>query len=353
MCMKRNILQRAAVALGPIIRCAVIALPSSAAAGLLISEVACGTSGGDWVELFFDGGPGETVNIAPLYVTMYFGTNEPLGTDPVTLHAADLPETPYDDRYAVIHLTAPGIPDETDFTGDTNRNGVLDVYCSNYSGSLWNTDCVVALDTDDDPANGGMIDFIAYSVMDESFNSTMESYLRAAAAAGQWTVCDPGLVQQCLVPLPAEGLAAHQSISRRTGPDRNLPEDFATTPFQTPGRPNVFSGPGAKGTKLFSLPQPVFTVLPYRTGHSCLEVPLQILEPCNVRFRVFSPDGLMIHESPLHRAVAPGAFMLKWDLKGKGRRASTGLYIGVVECTGTSIRKSSSVKFSIILNRYK
>jgi hypothetical protein len=352
--MNWNIMHRYAVKiLAPISLCAVMALPCPAAAGLLISEVACGTSGGDWVELFLDGVPGESLDISRLYVTMYFGTNESLGADPITLYAADLPGTPYDDRYAVVHLTAPGTPDETDFTGDTNRNGVLDIYCCNYSGSLWNTDCVVAVDSDDDPSNGGMIDFIAYSVMDESFNSTMESYMHAAAATGQWTACDPGIVQSCLVPLPAEGLASHQSISRLPGADRNSREDFAVTPFQTPGRPNIFPGTEAKGARLFSLPQTVFSILPHRTGRSGLEIPLQVLEPCNVRFRIFSSDGLMVHESPLYRSIAPGAFSLRWNLKGKGRRASTGLYIGVIECTGTAARKSESKTLHIILSRYK
>ena len=120
---------------------------SAAAGELLISEIAPATAGGDWVELFFRGACSERLDISRLYVTMYYGENENLSADPVSLSGCDRPDTPWDDRYAVAHPAAPGIPDETDLTGDTNGNGVLDIYCSNYSGSLWNSDCVVAIDS--------------------------------------------------------------------------------------------------------------------------------------------------------------------------------------------------------------
>ena len=92
---------------------------------LLINEIACGTSGEDWVELFYQSDEREELDISKLYVTMYYGSNEPLSNDPVTIYSYDRPETPYDDRFIVVNLTNPAMPDETDITGDTNQNGYI------------------------------------------------------------------------------------------------------------------------------------------------------------------------------------------------------------------------------------
>ena len=47
-------------------------------------------------------------------------------------------------------MTEPIKSDETDITGDTNQNGYIDVYCNNYYNSLWNSDCAVAIDDNED-----------------------------------------------------------------------------------------------------------------------------------------------------------------------------------------------------------
>ncbi|HOW81744.1 MAG TPA: hypothetical protein PK573_04235, partial [Spirochaetota bacterium] len=122
-------------------------------AGLMINEAVTETAS-DWVEIIFTGEPGECMDVSPFFVTMYYGTNERLSTDPVSICTDDRPDTGYDDRFVVVHLSEPSIPDETDLTGDTDKNGRLDVYCNNYYGSLWNSDGVVAIDSDDDPSNG-------------------------------------------------------------------------------------------------------------------------------------------------------------------------------------------------------
>src|SRR4030042_2028015 len=106
-------------------------------AALQINELATNTSD-DWIELALVSPVKVSKDISKLYVTMYYGNNEPLGTDPVTIYSYDRPETPYDDRYVVVHCARPDTPDETDLTGDTNGNGYIDVYCNNYFASLWN-----------------------------------------------------------------------------------------------------------------------------------------------------------------------------------------------------------------------
>ncbi|NMB66370.1 MAG: hypothetical protein GYA16_16015, partial [Spirochaetes bacterium] len=114
--------------------------PSLLYAQLLINEIACNVSGSDWVELFLYSVQPLSMDISSLYVTMYYGTNEPLSQNPVTIYSYDRAETPWDDRFVVVHLTDATTPDECDATGDINGNGVLDVYCNNYVNSLWNTD---------------------------------------------------------------------------------------------------------------------------------------------------------------------------------------------------------------------
>ena len=186
-------------------------LPAPLFSELLISEFTTNASG-DWVEIVLtEGGPAE-MDVSALYVTMYYGTNESLAGETVTMRSVDIPETAFDDRYAVIHLSGPSGADETDAAGDLNGNGIRDIYCNNYSGSLWNSDGIVAIDTDDDPGNG-MIDCAAYSNRDGSMNSTIESYILSAAKNGQW-VTESGDIQQCSVDIGPNGLESWMSLCR-------------------------------------------------------------------------------------------------------------------------------------------
>ncbi len=325
-------------------------MASHARAGrLLINEIAPATSGDDWVELFFVGQCGETINIAPLFVTMYYGTIEKLSDDPITLHACDRPHTPYDDRFAVVHLTAPGMADETDLTGDTNRNGYIDIYCNNYSGSLWNTDCVVSIDTDNDASNGGIIDFVAYSNRDGSLNSSIGSYLAHAQKFNAWESYAGENPQFCMADIGQSGLQSHQSIVRMSESDTNRKEDFAITNFQTPGRPNKISG-NSSSSRLFDVPHKRITILPGHPTHGACAIPITAYHPLSIRYRIFSPIGLMIFESPLEQNIAPGQHVLRWN---PGHAAGTGLYFAVVEATNSSLRRSQRETVYLIVSRYQ
>jgi len=318
---------------------------------LLISEIAPATAGDDWVEIFFRGSCGERVDISRLYVTMYYGPNEPLSADPVSLHGCDLPATRYDDRYAVVHLTAPNVPDETDLTGDTNGNGAIDLHCANYSGSLWNSDCVVAIDTDDEPS-GGIIDFAAYSNRDGSGSDDILGYVALARDQLQWETSGMQDLQLCMVDIGARGLDAYRSIARLDVPDTNSREDFAVTSFQTPGRPNIFSTGAARGD-LFTPMEKRITVVPGHPLHGECAVALTVSEPCSLRLRVFTPTGMMVHESPLLRNVPPGLHRLTWDLRGRGRTAGTGIYLALVEGTSSALRRSQREVLYLIVSRYR
>ncbi|MDY6933212.1 MAG: hypothetical protein SVZ03_03200 [Spirochaetota bacterium] len=330
-----------------------IMLTIPAFAGLLINEIACATSGDDWVEIFLHSEDREKIDVSPLYVTMYYGDNQRLSSDPIHIYSYDRPETPYDDRFLVIHLTEANKSDESDLTGDTNKNGYIDVYCNNYYGSLWNSDCVVAIDADDDPSNGGIIDFVAYSNRDGSINDTIWSYVRDAQNYGQWLESDGPDPQESMIYIGSGGLSSYSSISRKNSIDNNSQDDFEITKFQTPGRENILSGGVLGKGRLFRSLKKRITIIP---GHPLLgagEIGLFVYERCSIRLRIFSSIGMLIYESPLYRDVHPGRLNLNWNLKGQNRRACTGLYIGYIEATSKMLKKTESDRIFIILSKYK
>lgn len=331
----------------------IVLLREHATARLMINEIACGTSGNDWVELYFHSDERERIDVSRLYVTMYYGTNEQLSENVITLYSYDRPETPYDDRFAVVHLTDSFTPDETDITGDTNHNGYIDIYCSNYSGSLWNSDGVVAIDSDDNPENGGMVDFAAYSNRDGSPNETIRSYVVLAQEFNQWLPCTGGTIQDCMIDIGSDGLAGNMTIARRNYSDTNSMDDFQITRYQTPGRSNIFDGTVKKEGGLFKTMRKKVTVIPSHPVLWDSNIELFVYETCNIRFRIFSSIGVLVHESPLYRNVFPGRFSLTWNYRGLGRAACTGLYIGHIEATSSSLRKSETEYMYIILSRYR
>jgi hypothetical protein len=319
---------------------------------LLINEIAPATSGDDWVEIFFAGGCGESIDISSYHVTMYYGGSERLSDEPVTLYGCDRAETPYDDRFAVVHLAAPGIPDETDVTGDTNRNGAIDIYCDNYASGLWNTDCVVAIDTDNDASNGGIVDFVAYSNRDGTPNTSIIGYLSHAQQCGQWETYVGENPQLCMVDIGLSGLASHQSLVRTSDVDHNTKEDFAVSNFQTPGRPNKIVQ-SSSSERLFDLPHKRITVLPGHPVHGNCAVALTALYSISVRIRVFAPTGMLVYESPLYTDISPGPHTFAWDMRGHGRNAGTGLYLLIVEATNASLRRSQRETVYLIVSRYQ
>jgi len=323
----------------------------SASGALLINEAAPATSGTDWVELFLSEGGARQMDISNLFVTMYYGTNEPLSCEPVTIYSWNRPETPWDDRFVVVHLTEPLTPDETDRTGDTNGNGRIDLYCNNYTSSLWNSDCVVAIDSDDDPENGGIIDFLAFSNRDGSPNSTMVSYMNDAAAAGEWSLIPGTAPQESMVDIGTAGLSEFMSIARKGGGDSNGLADFAVTSFQTPGGENRFSGDLTQCGRVFSADRRRITVIPGHPSLGSAAVPLTIYHSCSVRLRIFTPVGMLIYQSPLYSEVHPGLFSLPWNLRGNHRAARSGLYIGLIEATSREIRTTQEEKIFIIVSR--
>ena len=314
-------------------------------AALIISEIASGTAGADWVEIKYQDSAQSSINIATYFVTMYYGTNEPLAAEPVTLYSWDRPETPYDDRFAVVHLADPVSKDETDFTGDTNRNGRIDIYCNNYSGSLWNSECVVSIDTNDDPSDG-MIDFAVWSDNDGDPSSVIAGYVEAAVRAGQWTG-SASYVQSCAVAVAKDGIESYQSISRIGAADTNAAADFSVTSFQTPGMENIFSGPSGSG-QLFSVEKKKVTAVPDNPLYPA-RFSMIINEQCDIRLRVFSDRGQLLWDSGKLDSIAPGYFYADWPC----RAAHTGLYIGEIEGSCAGLRKSRSEKIFFIVTRYR
>ncbi len=303
---------------------------------LLINEIACNVPGGDWVELFCCSEQKLSLDISSLYVTMYYGTNEPLSQSPVTIYSYDKAETPWDDRFVVVHCTNPGIPDECDATGDTNGNGVLDVYCNNYINSLWNTDCVVAIDSDDEPSNGGIIDFVAYSNRDGTLNQSIGQYLQSAIQHNQWAGASAS--EECMVDIGQSGIAEYQSIIRKSGVDTNSADDFVITSYQTPGRPNILPINHSK-SEFIKIKRKIVV-----SKKNMQQLNLFVIQPCKFRIRLFSSVGYKIYESPLIAAL-PGFQLVDWDNTIK--HLTCGLYLGIAEAQDNA--NSESKKFYCIV----
>ncbi len=312
-------------------------------AGPVINEVSAGGSN-DWIEISVTAET-DSCDISQYFVTMYYGTNEKIAGSPVTVRNSDIPSTPYDDRFVVVHFSSSPVEDETDATGDTNCNGVLDVYCRNYG--LWNTDCVVAIDTDDDPDNGGILDFIAFSNRDGSINSTIKGYIEAGSNTGQWESCISPNLQDCCIYTGKDGLNIWSTISRIKGPDTNSQADFIVTPYATPGRENITSA-GNGRHKLFKA---LSRELAHRYGSGSISIPLFLYEKCSVKLRIFTSTGLTVYSSELEADLNPGFYTFRAperDLKG---RILTGLYMVKIEATGSRSGTESVTVFLVIAGK--
>ena len=320
-------------------------------AALQINEFATNTSD-DWIELALVSPVKVSKDISKLYVTMYYGNNEPLGTDPVTIYSYDRPETPYDDRYVVVHCARPGEPDETDLTGDTNGNGYIDVYCNNYFASLWNTEGVVSIDSDDDPSNGGILDLVYYSNRDGKPNDSIASYVAAAQSLGQWQAFSGDNLQECAVFIGSDGLSSYASVARKNQSDSNTAADFAVTDIQTPGKPNM-TGSLFMGKRLFKPLRKKITIIPGHLvfGSGC--IPVFVFAPCAIKLRVFSVTGMLLHESPLFPTVNPGPRNLIWNPLFMHKKPCTGLYLCKIEAVNPALKLSQEETIFIMLSHYR
>ncbi|MBP8081712.1 MAG: hypothetical protein KAZ87_00785 [Spirochaetes bacterium] len=311
------------------------ASPSSA---LLISEISPAGSPCDWVEVFFYSDVLEKRDISKLYLTVYYGSEEKISIDPVTICSRDLSETPYDDRYVVVRFFE-GI-DETDFTGDANKNGVIDVYVK--GTSPWNTDSVIALDDNSDSSDGA-IDFAAYSIYDDSLNNSVLSYLVSAVSKGIW--CAPQGAEKSLIDIGEKGLSSNQSIIR-SGKDTNSKNDFTVSNTPTPGHDNIYS---EKEAESFSISLKDKYLIEEFSGRDFIQ--LKISAQCSLRFKIFSASGMQKYESQLYGDVQPGEFRIRLE-HSVIKRLRSGIYIVCF----TGVAKNGKVKNKktlIVVNRYK
>lgn len=314
-------------------------------AGPLINEISAGGSS-DWVEVSLSDDTA-SCDISQYFVTMYYGTNEKIALSPVTLRNRDLPATSYDDRFAVIHFTPAPVEDETDATGDTNRNGVLDLYACNYG--LWNTDCVVSIDSDDLPTNGGILDFAAFSNKDGSMNSTIGGYINTAASAGEWEICTNANIQECTVDIGRDGLNSYSTVSRIGKTDTNSLNDFTVTPYSTPGRENITkTGKGKR--KLFRTESKEFT---HRYGSGTIRIPVFLYESCSIKLRFFNSTGFILYSSELKEDLNPGYYTFYIQEKELHGKITTGLYPVKLEAAGKSSKSESETVFVVVVRKKK
>ena len=311
---------------------------TSHSSGLLISEISPAGSPCDWVEIYFYSDIFEKKDISKFYLTVYYGSEEILSEYPVSICSRNLLETPYDDRYVVVRFCE-GV-DETDYTGDSNKNGVIDVYVK--GSSPWNTDSVIGLD-DDSNIDNGAIDFAAYSAYDESVNSTVLSYLISAVSVGVWSVSDRA--EKSFIDIGLKGLSSDQSIIR-LGKDTNSKNDFVVTDAPTPGNDNIYS---KRSSESFSLGLKDKYLIEEFSGKDFVSINISL--QCSLRFRIYSTNGIQKYESQLFKDVQPGIFKIRLE-HSVIKKLRSGMYI----ICFTGVAKSGSIKNSktlIIVNRYK
>ncbi len=303
---------------------------------IIISEVYYSSSGNDWVEIKCISSGSDGIDISSFYATMYYGTNERLSADQITLYSFDKPDTPYDDRFAVIYLTS-SKPDETDFTGDANKNGILEIHCNNYSSSLWNSEAVIALDTNDDP-NDGMIDFLFYSNQDSSINSNVEDYVTSAVATSEWKISGNNIQ---LSSVKINDSQNNISIIRNSYSDTNSSNDFKISAQLTPGKENIFKNPSRIDKKLFNIPlkKNIFSAkqnqifLNINTNTSVI-----------IEGRLFTSDGFMISKSEKYSLPISGNYNIELKLK---KHTVPGLYVALLEAN--SEFKVQKEKFVLVI----
>jgi len=309
---------------------------------LIINEFVTNTEN-DWVELKLIGRPGESMEVSHLFVTPYYGRNNRIGNGPITLKTENDPSVPYDTRFLVVYMH-PGGVSENDHTGDLNGNGYLEVYCNNFATALWNTEGVIAIDTDNDSTNGGMIDFVAYSNNSGRPNQTVAGYVRRAMGYGMWPESND--TQKVSVDIGAKGLLRYESVARINDTVTRSKIDFAVTKFQTPGRDNIISDPDFKGD-IFKVKKDRVLIRQTEKLNS-IDIPLFIYEECSIRFRVFTSTGVMIYSSKLTNSVPPGDFTVKWRCD-RIRTLTPGIFFCKIEAVASRRRKGSNANFSIII----
>ncbi|MCL1865704.1 MAG: hypothetical protein FWF73_07840 [Spirochaetes bacterium] len=318
-------------------------IPMELHSGILINEISAGGSD-KWVEVTVTPDI-ESIDISQYYVTMYYGSAEKISNKPVTLYGRNRPETSWDDRFAIIHFTPTPMESETDDAGDLNKNGIRDIYCNNYR--LWNTDCVVAIDTVNSYANKSMIDFVAYSDRDGSINSYIANCMNAAIAAGQWAACTSINLQDCAVDTGPKGLNSYSTISRINLIDTNSLHDFAVTPYATPGRENIISVDKGK-KRLFRTESKKIT---HTLGNGAIQIPLFLFETCTIKLRIFNSTGSTIYYSELQKNLDPGFF--KFDINDRELKGKilTGLYPVKIEAAGKNSSSETDTVFLVIVRR--
>jgi len=323
-----------------------ISIPAQLNGGLVINEISTSSSP-NWVELKLTGGI-QSMDISQLMVTMYYGRSEKIADSTVTLKNYNDPSTPFDDRFAVIHFTSIPHPDETDEAGDLNGNGVRDLYCDNYG--LWNTDTVVAIDTDKNPGNGGIIDFVALSNRDGSIHTSIAGYIRKAQEYGEWIECSSDNLQDCAVDIGPSGLNSYSTAARKPGADTNSPDDFAITPFATPGRENIIDPKKGKRKILKHDSKKITHIC--QSSPSKIIIPVFLYEQSSLKLRIFSSTGIIVYSSDLIQNINPGYFTFTIsdrELKGK---SLTGIYPVKIEAVARSNRGSeTSTILLIMVNR--
>jgi hypothetical protein len=138
------------------------------------------------------------------------------------------------------------------------------------------------------------------------------------------------------------------SISRKEGEDSDSADDFQVTPYQTPGRPNIF--PSKKDSRpLIQLSGTGKKILLKGSrGKERADIRVLVHENCRVSFRVFAASGMPVSSRQVLDDCTPGIHEISWE---PPKRLVTGLYLGLLEATSRESDRYSRMVIYLIISR--
>lgn len=188
---------------------------------VLISEVSF-ASATDWAELYNYGNVG--VDISSFTLTDLDGSDSSLASGKVTLAPG---------KYAVVWWDENGV-DETDAMGDTNGNGVIDLYVADTGLSA--TDDQIALMNA--VSGGDYLDAVCWSNQNGEFSSDAFNDAEVLRVNSQWQIAADTVTESDCV--SSQNIDVNTSIGRISpaATDTNSKDDWYVFSNQTPGRDN-------------------------------------------------------------------------------------------------------------------
>ncbi len=287
---------------------------------VLLTEVAPSIPNGDFVELFSS----EKVNLSRYQL---LEGSKVIKTFPnVTLNFGPFAS------YILLHTSAKiseNNVDDSDWAGDLNQDGVVDLYSEESSPGLTGGACnSLTLKS----ANGKIIDFVSWAVtLDPYPKALQEPYVQSVSSGIWFPVCNLGQTSCFQAGSIPWNNKTTQSFSRKLGPN-GMPLQFFPSTAQDWQLGNISPGEGYSKSivpkdSLLEIFQSPFSPWdgPYREAL----ISYKVLAQTTVSLAIFNLQGNLIRTLLEETAVpSDGIHVLSWDGKDNdGTIAEVGMYL--------------------------